>query len=43
MAGGTTAETNDAHVGAVADVLDDAVLPDNLADFEAPGVDVETY
>jgi len=42
MAGGTTAKTNDAYVGAVADVLDDAVVTDTPADFEALGVDVET-
>lgn len=34
---------NDAHIAATAVVLDDAVLTENVADFEALGVDVETY
>ncbi len=34
---------NDAYIAAMADVLDDAVLTDNVADFEALGVAVETY
>ena len=43
-AGGTSGvETNDAYIGAIADVLDDAVLTANPTDFEALGVDVETY
>ncbi|CCQ33855.1 PilT protein [Halorhabdus tiamatea SARL4B] len=34
---------NDAYIAAMADVLDDAVLTDNVEDFEALGVPVETY
>lgn len=34
---------NDGYIAAMADVLDDAVLTDNAADFEALGVSVETY
>ena len=34
---------NDAHVAAMADVRDDAVLTANVEDFEALGVPVETY
>lgn len=34
---------NDAHIAATAEVLDDAVLTENAADFEALGVPVETY
>lgn len=34
---------NDAYIAAVADVLDDAVLTDNVTDFERLGVAVETY
>lgn len=34
---------NDAHVSATAEVLDDVVLTENVSDFEALGVDVETY
>ncbi|MFC6977046.1 PIN domain-containing protein [Halomicroarcula sp. GCM10025709] len=34
---------NDAYIAAMADVLDDAVLTDNVDDFEALGVPVETY
>lgn len=34
---------NDAHIAATAAVLDDAVLTENVADFEALGVPVETY
>jgi len=33
----------DAQVAAVADLFDDAVLTDNVAEFEALGADVETY
>lgn len=35
--------SNDAYIAAMADVLDDAVLTDNVDDFEALGVTVETY
>ena len=35
--------TVDAQVAAVADVFDDAVLTDNVTDFEVLGVEVETY
>lgn len=34
---------NDAHIAATADVLGDAVLTANVADFERLGVAVETY
>jgi len=34
---------NDGYIAAMADVLDDAVLTDNIDDFEALGVPVETY
>lgn len=34
---------NDAYIAAIAEILDDAVLTDNTADFEALGVPVESY
>jgi predicted nucleic acid-binding protein len=34
---------NDAYIAAMADILDDAVLTENVDDFEALGVPVETY
>jgi predicted nucleic acid-binding protein len=34
---------NDAYIAAMADILDDAVLTDNVDDFEVLGVRVETY
>lgn len=34
---------NDAHIAATADRLEDAVLTEKVADFEALGVAVETY
>ncbi len=34
---------NDGYIAAMADVLDDAVLTDNVQDFETLGVPVETY
>jgi hypothetical protein len=34
---------NDAYIAAMAEVLDDAVLTDNVADFEKLGVSVESY
>jgi len=34
---------NDAYIAAIADILDDAVLTDNVDDFAALGVSVETY
>jgi predicted nucleic acid-binding protein len=34
---------NDGYIAAMADVFDDAVLTDNVADFKALGVAVETY
>lgn len=34
---------NDGYIAAMADILDDAVLTDNVDDFEALGVPVETY
>ncbi|MFB6234914.1 MAG: PIN domain-containing protein [Halopenitus sp.] len=33
----------DAYIGAIAEVLDDAVLTDNVDDFEGLGVPVEPY
>lgn len=41
--GDSGVETNDAYIGAVADVLDDAVLTANPTDFETLDVDVVTY
>ena len=35
--------SNDAYIAAMAEILDDAVLTDNVGDFEALGVPVETY
>lgn len=35
--------TNDAYIAAMAVILDDAVLTDNVDDFEALGVAVESY
>jgi predicted nucleic acid-binding protein len=34
---------NDAYIGAMAETLDDAVLTENVDDFEKLGVAVETY
>lgn len=34
---------NDAYIAAMADILDDAVLTENTADFEALGVPTERY
>lgn len=34
---------NDAHIAATADVLDEPVLTRNVDDFEALGVEIETY
>lgn len=34
---------NDAYIAAMAEILDDAVLTDNVADFETLGIPVETY
>lgn len=34
---------NDGYIAAMADILDDAVLTDNVSDFQALGVSVETY
>ena len=34
---------NDAYIAAMADILDDAVLTDNVDDFDALDVPVETY
>ena len=34
---------NDAYIAAMADVLDDAVLTDNVDDFRSLGVPVESY
>ena len=35
--------SNDAYIAAMASVLDDAVLTDNVDDFEILGIPVETY
>ncbi|WP_436912350.1 PIN domain-containing protein [Halosimplex marinum] len=35
--------SSDAYIAAMAEILDDAVLTDNVDDFEALGVPVETY
>lgn len=35
--------SNDAYIAAMAEILDDAVLTDNVDDFEALGVPVEVY
>ncbi|ELZ19974.1 PilT protein domain protein [Halosimplex carlsbadense 2-9-1] len=35
--------SNDAYIAAMAEILDDAVLTDNVDDFEVLGVPVETY
>lgn len=43
-AGGTSGvETNDAYIGAIANVLDQPVLTANGADFKALGVETKTY
>lgn len=43
-AGGTSGVGwNDAHIAAIAEVLDEAVLTENVGDFERLGVEVETY
>lgn len=34
---------NDAYIAAMADILDDAVLTDNIDDFDVLGVPVEAY
>lgn len=41
--GNSGVETNDAYIGAVADVLDEPVLTANNEDFETLGVAVENY
>lgn len=41
--GNSGVETNDAYVGAVADVLDEPVLTANSDDFETLGVEIKTY
>lgn len=41
--GNSGVETNDAYIGAIADVLDEPVLTANIDDFEALGVAGETY
>jgi len=43
VGGNSGVEANDGYIAAMADVLDDAVLTDNVEDFEALGVPVETY
>ncbi|WP_262488557.1 PIN domain-containing protein [Halorubrum aquaticum] len=43
VGGDTGVGANDGYIAAMAAVLDDAVLTDNVADFEALGVSVETY
>jgi predicted nucleic acid-binding protein len=41
--GSADVDANDAYIATMAEVLNDAVLTDNVADFEALGVPVETY
>lgn len=43
MGGDAGVGPNDGYIAAMAEVLDDAVLTDNVDDFEALGVPVETY
>jgi len=43
MGGNAGVGPNDGYVAAMADALGDAVLTDNVEDFEALGVPVETY
>ncbi|AZH24800.1 PIN domain-containing protein [Haloplanus aerogenes] len=43
VGGNASVGANDGYIAAMADVLDDAVLTDNVEDFEALGVPVETY
>jgi hypothetical protein len=43
VSGNAGVGANDGYIAAMADVLDDAVLTDNVEDFEALGVTVETY
>lgn len=43
LGGNAGVGTNDGCIAAMADILDDAVLTDNVEDFEALGVPVETY
>ena len=41
--GNASVGANDGYIAAMAEVLDDAVLTDNVEDFEALGATVETY
>jgi predicted nucleic acid-binding protein len=41
--GGAGVGINDGYIAAMADVLNDTVLTDNVADFEVLGVSIETY
>jgi len=41
--GNASVGPNDAYIAAMADILDDAVLTDNVDGFEPLGVPVETY
>ncbi|MFC7140685.1 PIN domain-containing protein [Halosimplex aquaticum] len=41
--GNSGVETNDAYIGAVAEILDEPVLTANPDDFDALGIDVQTY
>ena len=41
--GDASVGASDAYIAAMADILDDAVLTDNVDDFAALGVSVETY
>lgn len=43
VGGESSVGPNDAYIAAMADILDDAVLTENVDDFEALGVPVETY
>jgi len=43
VGGDTEIGPNDAYIGAMAEILDDVVLTENAADFEALGVPTDTY
>ncbi|WP_424016886.1 type II toxin-antitoxin system VapC family toxin [Halorientalis pallida] len=41
--GNASVGSNDAYIAAMAEILDDTVLTDNVGDFETLSVSVETY
>jgi len=43
VGGSSGVGANDAYIGAMAEIMDDAVLTENVADFEALGVATESY